>query len=156
MGTEKKVSDREIVISRKIEASAELAFEAFTDPEHLSHWWGPDGFTTTTTEFNFQPGGFWRFTMHGPDGTDYPNWVRFEEIARPEQLIYFQGGEGEEPHFQTTVTFESQNGFTLVTLRSVFPSREARDYVVKEYDAIEGGKQTLARLAEYLDEVRNG
>ena len=64
-------ADREIVISRIIDAPRELVFEAFTDVRHLSRWWGPTGFTTTTRAFEFRVGGEWVFVMHGPDGTDY-------------------------------------------------------------------------------------
>ena len=62
-------ADREIVISRVISAPRELVFEAFTELRHLSRWWGPDGFTTTTRAFEFRVGGEWDFVMHGPDGT---------------------------------------------------------------------------------------
>ena len=64
-------ADREIVISRVIDAPRELVFEAFTEVRHLSRWWGPEGFTTTTRSFEFRVGGEWDFVMHGPDGTDY-------------------------------------------------------------------------------------
>src|ERR1700752_4973164 len=64
-------ADREIVISRVISAPRELVFEAFTEVRHLSQWWGPEGFTTTTRSFEFRVGGEWDFVMHGPDGTDY-------------------------------------------------------------------------------------
>src|SRR5207245_2372910 len=64
-------ADREIVISRVISAPRELVFEAFTEVRHLSRWWGPEGFTTTTRGFEFRVGGEWDFVMHGPDGTDY-------------------------------------------------------------------------------------
>src|ERR1700730_9629904 len=68
-------ADREIVISRVINAPRELVFEAFTEVRHLSRWWGPDGFTTTTRAFEFRVGGEWEFVMHGPDGTDYQRWI---------------------------------------------------------------------------------
>jgi len=68
-------ADREIVISRVISAPRELVFEAFTEVRHLSRWWGPEGFTTTTRAFEFRAGGVWDFVMHGPDGTDYQEWI---------------------------------------------------------------------------------
>lgn len=64
-------ADREIMISRVIEAPRELVFEAFTKVRHLSQWWGPEGFTTTTRAFEFSVGGVWDFVLHGPDGTNY-------------------------------------------------------------------------------------
>ena len=64
------LSDRELMISRLIEGPRDAVFEAFTEVQHLSPWWGPDGFTTTTHTFEFSEGGVWEFTIHGPDGTD--------------------------------------------------------------------------------------
>ncbi|MDI9915555.1 SRPBCC domain-containing protein [Rhodococcus sp. IEGM 1379] len=80
-------ADREIVISRVIDAPPELVFEAFTEVRHLSQWWGPDGFTTTARAFEFRVGSEWDFVMRGPDGTDYPEWISWTEIVRPETLI---------------------------------------------------------------------
>ncbi|MGF1609822.1 MAG: SRPBCC domain-containing protein [Kiloniellales bacterium] len=146
-------SDREIVLTRLFDAPRELVFEAWSDPAQLAQWWGPDGFTTTTHTMDLRPGGVWRFVMHGPDGRDYPNKVTYIEVERPSRLVYRQGGEEdlEDIQFHVTVTFEAQGGKTKVTLRSVFPSAAARDRVVKDYDAIEGGRQHLARLAGYLE-----
>ena len=75
-------ADREIVISRVIDAPRELVFEAFTEVRHLSQWWGPDGFTTTTRSFEFREGGVWDFVMHGPDGNRLPG-VDHLDRARP-------------------------------------------------------------------------
>ncbi|MGQ0536701.1 MAG: SRPBCC domain-containing protein [Methanobacteriota archaeon] len=143
-------ADREIVVARLIEAPRERVFAAFTDARTLDRWWGPDGFRTTTHAFDLYPGGYWRYTMHGPDGRDYKNWIRYEEIRAPERIAYAHGGEREDPDFHATATFEAQGEKTLVTLRSTFPTREARAYVVREYHAIEGGRQTLGRLAAHL------
>jgi hypothetical protein len=76
---------REIVITRVISAPREVVFEAFTEVRHLSRWWGPEGFTTTTRAFEFRVGGQWDFVMHGPDGTDYQEWISWTEIAPPER-----------------------------------------------------------------------
>ena len=145
-------SAREIVISRLFDAPRERVFEAWTDPAHRDAWWGPDGFTTTTQEVAIRPGGSWRYVMHGPNGVDYPNLQTFEEIVRPERIVYAHGTgiPGEAPKFHVTVTFEDQGGKTLLTMRSLFPTAEARDFVIREVKAIEGGNQTLARLAAYL------
>jgi uncharacterized protein YndB with AHSA1/START domain len=66
---------RSIIGSRVLDAPRELVFKAFTDPQHLAAWWGPDGFSLTTHSFDFRVGGVWRFVMHGPDGRDYQNRV---------------------------------------------------------------------------------
>ncbi len=147
-------ADREMVITRLIAAPPELVFEAWTTPEHLATWWGPNGFTTTTSAFDMRPGGVWRFVMHGPDGRDYENRITFDEIVRPERIVYRHGG-GEDVKpvtFNTTVTFTPEDGKTRVTLRAVFPTAAERDRVVEEYGAVEGGKQTLARLDQYVSE----
>jgi uncharacterized protein YndB with AHSA1/START domain len=145
-------TDREIVITRLIDAPPARVFDAWTDPEQVVQWWGPRGFTTTTHKMEVKPGGVWRFVMHGPDGRDYQNKITYLEIVPPESLVYRHGGgEDLEPvSFQTTVTFVAEGNKTRVTIRSVFPTREERDRVVKEHGAIEGGDQHLARLDEHL------
>jgi uncharacterized protein YndB with AHSA1/START domain len=148
----KSSADREIVITRLIDAPPVRVFDAWTDPEQVAQWWGPRGFTTTTHRMEVKPGGVWRFVMHGPDGRDYQNKITYLEVVKPERLVYRHGGDVDlEPvSFQTTVTFVPQGDKTLVTMRAVFPTAAERDRVAKEYGAVEGGKQTLARLDEHL------
>lgn len=145
------VTDREIVISRTIHAPRELVFEAFTDVRHVSQWWGPSGFTTTTQAFEFREGGVWDFIMHGPDGTDYPNWIAWREIARPERITLVHGESADDPNaFESVLTFQARGDATNLTMRTIFPTSELRDQAVKEYHAIEGAEQTLGRLTEYV------
>ena len=144
---------RAMIGSREIDAPRDLVFSVWTDPKHLAKWWGPNGFNTTTSAFDIRPGGVWRFVMHGPDGRDYENRITFDEVVKPERLVYHHGGGGDvEPvQFRTTVTFEDLgNNRTRVTLRGVFPSAEERARVIKEYGADRGLEQTLARLADYV------
>src|SRR5258707_2973894 len=84
--TQPAPADREIVISRVISAPRELVFEAFTEVQHLSRWWGPEGFTTTTRAFEFRVGGEWDFVMHGPDATDYQEWISWVQNALPQPI----------------------------------------------------------------------
>ena len=142
-------ADREIVITRVINAPRELVFKAFTDPKHIGEWWGPDGFTNTIHEMDVRPGGVWRYIMHGPDGTDYNNKVIFLEIQKPERLVYTHGDFENPELFHVTVTFADQGGKTKLTMRSLFPTRAARDEQLK-FGAVEGGNQTLGRLEKYL------
>jgi uncharacterized protein YndB with AHSA1/START domain len=150
-------ADREIVITRVFDAPRELVWQAMTDPEQVVHWWGPRGFTTTIEEMDVRPGGVWKHVMHGPDGTNYPNRSIFTEVVQPERIVYSHGGGregGSAAEFEAMWTFDAlDNGKTKVTIRMVFPSAADRDKVVKEYGAIEGGKQTLARLAEQLAKI---
>ncbi len=145
------VGDREIVAVRIFDAPRDLVWKVWTEPEHIAEWWGPKGFTTTTYSMDVRPGGVWRFVMHGPD-RDYQNKITYIEVVKPERLVYKHGGEKEvEPvNFQVTVIFAEQGGKTRVDMRMVFPSANARDYVIKTYGAVEGMNQTLARLEEYL------
>ena len=152
-----EASDREIVTTRVIDAPRERLFRAWTDPAQLPIWWGPNGFTTTTKACEVRPGGGWVYTMHGPDGKHYPNKSVFLEVVQPERIVYSHGWDAPGAFtemFQATWTFEAQGEKTNITARSVFPSAEARDYVVKQFRADEGGQQNLARLAAYLPTMR--
>ncbi|MFA6239947.1 MAG: SRPBCC domain-containing protein [Candidatus Hydrogenedentales bacterium] len=146
-------ADREIVLSRVFDAPRELVFDAWTDPQKVTQWWGPNGFTTTIHQMDVRPGGAWKLTMHGPDGTDYPNRSVYLEVVPPERIVYKHGGArkgGPGANFTMTATFEEQGSKTKLTMRMLFASSAARDLIVQEYGAIEGGKQTLARLAGFL------
>ena len=148
-----ETTDREIVITRVFDAPRERVFNAMTDPKQVVQWWGPKGFTTTIEKMDVRPGGVWKHVMHGPDGTDYPNKSVFIEVVKPERIVYSHGGGkkgGPAAQFQATWTFEALGDQTKLTLQMVFPSAAARDQVVKQYNAIEGGNQTLDRLAEHL------
>jgi len=100
-----------------------------------------------------RPGGIWRHTMHGPDGTDYPNVCKFIEVVKPERIVYVQSaGKADDSGMpcEVTWTFEAQGSKTKLTGRMVFPSAAVLEHVAKTYGVIEGGKQTLERLAGHL------
>jgi len=143
-----------IVVTRLVDAPRELVWQAWTEPRHIAKWWGPNGFTNTIHAMEVKPGGVWRFIMHGPDGTDWPNKIVYREVVRPERLVYDHSGEGaNDPHrFHVTVTFVDRAGKTEITMASLFPSLAARDAVLK-FGALEGGGQTLDRLADYLPTI---
>jgi len=144
-------ADREITGERMLDAPRELVWMAWTDPKHVAQWWGPNGFTNTIHNMDVRPGGVWRFMMHGPDGTDYPNKVAFIEVERPSRLVYWHGDDKQPEQFHVTVTFEESGGKTKLTMRSVFRTKADRDFKVEKVGAIEGMKQTLAHLEEYLE-----
>jgi len=151
-------SEREIVLTRVVDAPRSLVWRIWTDPGEVTRWWGPTGFTTHTQEMDVRPGGRWRFVMRGPDGREYQNLITYLEVEAPARMVYRHGGEkGLEPvSFETIVTLEELGPTrTRVTLHSIFPSAKARAFVVREYNAIEGGKQTLARLAEHATTLAN-
>jgi len=144
-------ADREIVATRVVDAPREHVFEMFTDRQHVARWWGPKGFTSTIDEMDVRPGGVWRFVMHGPDGIDYKNKIVYDEIARPERLVYTHTGGAQ---FQATATFTSYGEKTVLAMRMLFGSSRERDRVVKKFGAIEGLSQTLDRLEVYVGESR--
>jgi uncharacterized protein YndB with AHSA1/START domain len=146
-------SDREIVVTRVFDAPRALVFKAWTDPKHLAHWWGPNGFSITTHAMEFKPGGSWRFVMHGPDGRDYKTEQVYVEIVEPERLVYRHVS---TPQFQTTVTFVDEGGKTRLTAQMLFESAALRDQTVKTFGAVEGLKQTLGRLAEHVTNMKGG
>lgn len=148
-GSEPNNPDREIVIERIVNAPRDLVWRAWTEADQVAKWWGPNGFTTTIHEMHVRVGGVWRFIMHGPDGTDYPNKIVYREIVQPERLVYDHGDDDGNNSFQSTVTFVAMGNRTKVTMRAVFPTAEARAAAVK-FGAVEGGQQTLARLEQHL------
>lgn len=143
-------ADREILTTRVVDAPREHVFEAWTDPKHVAQWWGPDGFTTTIQEMDVRPGGVWRSVMHGPDGVDYKNKSVFNEIAKPERLVYSHVS---GPAFRMTVTFDEQGGKTTLTMRMLFETAAERDKAVKVFGVVEGAKQTLARLEQHVTKI---
>ena len=146
---------REIIVNRTVEAPRELVWQAWTRPEHIAQWWGPNGFTNTVHEMDVRVGGVFRVTMHGW-GQDFPNLMTYIEVVEPERLVYDHGdGSADDPYgFRQTVTFTERDGKTEVTMHLVFATAEARDHAVEQFGAIEGGQQTLARLSEYVAAMR--
>lgn len=146
--TAASTADREIHTTRVFDAPRELVWKAWTDPDRLARWWGPNGFSTTTSVYEFKPGGKWLFVMHGPDGTDYRNDITFTEIVEPERIEY---DHGPSPIFHTTVLFEIEaDDKTKLSIRMLFPTAKERNWTVEKFGAIEGLNQMLGRLDEYL------
>lgn len=141
----------EIIQTRTYKAPKELLRRMWSNPEHLTHWWGPIGFTTTTHEMDFKTGGIWRFTMHGPDGRDFPNLVRYTLIS-PDRIEYSHGGENELVDFVVKVSFVEKGDETEMNFRMIFPSPEEKRRVVEEYGADNGLAMTMGRLNDYASE----
>jgi uncharacterized protein YndB with AHSA1/START domain len=123
--------DCEIVSSRIFDFPQTLVFKAWTDPNHLKKWWGPNGFTNTFEEFDLRVGGQWRFTMHGPDKGNYQNHCEFTKIDAPNLISWKRHS---KPLFQIVATFEAIDDQTQVVFRMVFDtpeeSNKLRPYVV--------------------------
>jgi uncharacterized protein YndB with AHSA1/START domain len=139
---------REITDTRVIKAPRELIWKVWTEPVHVVQWWGPNGFTNTTHSMDVRVGGEWIHTMHGADGRDYANRIRYVELIEPELLVFEHVN---EPPHTTTVTFEDLgNATTRMTFRMVFETAEDKQRVVEIYKADVGLQQTLGRLEEHL------
>ncbi|PWA09234.1 ATPase [Pueribacillus theae] len=143
------ISNREIVSTRIFNASREHIFKAFSDPDHLIHWWGPKGFTNTFHEFDMQPGRVWHYVMHGPNGVGYENKSVFVEVVEPERIVLRHLEPDHE--FLLTVTLSERDGKTELTWQMLFDSaaecNKARKFVV------EGNEQNLDRLQAQLGKM---
>jgi uncharacterized protein YndB with AHSA1/START domain len=144
--------DREIVMSRVIDAPRDLVFEAWSDPKHLPQWFGPAGFRIETREIDVRVGGVWRFDMIAPDGTRYPNRMQFRRIERPRLIEVDHGADKDEDPgmFRVAVTFDVQgDGKTVLTLRQLHPTASQREATIG-FGAVEFGYQTLDKLAAHV------
>ena len=152
-----EVTGNEIIMSRLLNAPHELVWEVFTDPKHLANWWGPFGFTITTHHKETKVGSQWRLTMHGPDGTDYPNKIVYEEVVKPERIVFRHSGDEDSQGVNhiTTITFKEEGNKTRIGFKMTFPSLENLKEVNAEYGAVEGGKQTMARLEQYVIQLQS-
>ena len=138
--------------SREIPANVEQVFAAISDPERLSRWWGPAGFTNTFKVCEFQNGGRWSFIMHGPNGNDYPNENVFAEIEPPNQVVVQHVS---EPRFLLTIRLASSAVGTLVSWSQAFESAEVAGRL--EHMVVPANEQNLERLSvEVLGEPVGG
>jgi uncharacterized protein YndB with AHSA1/START domain len=142
-------AEREIVLTRVFDAPVELVFAAYTDPKHVASWWGPRGYTIKVHEMDVRPGGIWRFLMVGPDGTEWPNRIRYLEVDRPRRLVWEHGSDDEPKQFVATVTFTARGDKTELRMRTLLPTKEALARV-KGFGAEELGYQTLDKFGEHL------
>lgn len=144
-----KQEDNILIHTRMLDAPRDLVWEVWTDPKHIKEWWGPNGFSLTTKSMHVEPGKVWSFIMHGM-GRDWDNKIEYVEVKKPSLLSYKHSGAGADYDFLVTVSFEEVEGKTLLTMKSVFKSKEIIEELNRSVNAIEGGKQTLNRLKNYL------
>ena len=147
MESKSSTHDREISISRILNAPVELVWEVWTKPEHIANWWGPNGFTTTISKMDLTAGGEWDLVMHGPDGTDYKNKSIFKEVVLHKKIVYEHVS---APKFVSTISFEAQGEQTQITWHMLFETAEQFIQVVKTFKADEGLKQNVEKLEAYL------
>ena len=151
-----KNKSNEIKITRVYDAPVKAVWDAWTDPKQVAKWWGPRGFTLTTHSKDLRPGGTWVYTMHGPDGTDWPNNTKYYEVEKYSKLVYDHGGnENQPPLFHVTVLFSENKGKTKMEMTMRLPTPEAADET-RKFIKKAGGDSTWDRLAEYLEKESSG
>lgn len=140
--------NKSLVITRTLKAPVSLVWKAWTQPEHIANWWGPDGFTNTIQEMDVRPGGLWELVMHGPDGTDYKNRSVFTDVIENELIAYDHVS---APKFHATIRFEADGDKTHITWRMEFMSVEQLEAVVQQFKADKGLEQNVEKLGRYLE-----
>ena len=147
--------DREIVLARVIDAPRSIVYAAWTDPEQIQQWFGPEGMAIETKEIDLRPGGVWRFDMVASNGVRYSNRMVFLRLEAPARIEVEHGSDQEDDpgKFRMLVTFDEQSdGKTVLTLRQMHPSRERREAGIG-FGAVEYGGQTLEKLARHVAKV---
>ncbi len=147
---------KDIRITRVYDAPVSVVWDAWTDPEQVAKWWGPRGFTLTTHSKDLRPGGIWHYTMHGPDGTDYPNKTLYHEVVEQQKLVYDHGGYDErDPLFRVTALFAETDSKTVLEMSMTLKTPEEAA-AMRKFIKDAGGNSTWDRLAEYLDDRLQG
>jgi uncharacterized protein YndB with AHSA1/START domain len=147
-------SDREIAMTRAFDAPRELVFEAWTNPQHVRHWWGPRSATIVTCEADVRPGGAWRYVTRSESGEVAPFTGVYQEVTPPERVVHTEVYDVEpfnsgDPAL-TTVTFNEEDGRTTVTATTLYPTKEVRDMVLGS-GMEDGAAESYDRLAEHLE-----
>ena len=146
----------QIITSRLLNAPRELVWKVLTSPEHIKHFWGPDGFTNTIKQMDVKPGGQWLFTMHGPDGKNWPNRIIYRTVTPPSYLAWDHDGGEDDPdghRFFGELELFAEGNKTRIELRMHEASFAQRDAVAKF--AVDGSIQNLERLAAYVASMAN-
>jgi uncharacterized protein YndB with AHSA1/START domain len=161
------IGDHELVLTRVFDAPRKLVYKVWTDPKHVSKWWGPECFTAPVCEIDLRPGGVYLYVMRSPEGMDFPVKGKFIEIVANERLVYSDDSFEQQDMWRMmlgktlpnvdfsslqsiiTVTFEDAGDKTKLTLVTRFISNEVRDAMVQMQMA-EGWSQSLDKFAAEL------
>ena len=151
-----RIQPNEIHLTRIFDAPLALVWDAWTHDAKVGHWWGPRGFSLTTHSKDFRPGGSWHYTMHGPDGKDYPNRTDYLEIEKHVRMVYDHGADNDAPPmFRVPVGFEEIDGRSAMDMTMAFSTPEVAANT-KKFIKKAGGDATWDRLAEYLAATKSG
>jgi uncharacterized protein YndB with AHSA1/START domain len=144
-------SDREIVVTRVVDAPRRIVFDAMSSPKHVPNWLtGPDGWTMPVCEIDLRPGGAWRYVYRKADGSEMTLQGSYREVTPPERLVATESWGPEWPETVNTTVLSESAGQTTITITVRYPSKEARDAAL-ETGMKEGMNQGFARLDVLLD-----
>ncbi len=146
------LSEREIVVTRDLDAPAAKVFAAYTDPKQVPRWWGPKGGSLRVVAMDVRPGGSWRFHQRGPDGKEHTFHGKYVEVRPVTRLVYTFRTEGQPHEVTTTIELREAGPKTHLTLTILAGSKEQRDLMMK-YGAAAGARMALESLASYLGTV---
>ncbi|MGY4691180.1 SRPBCC family protein [Salibacterium sp. K-3] len=154
------IGDREFTLERIFDAPRELVFKAFTDPEHVSRWWAPGGFTMPVCKMDLRPGGIWHYCFESLEGERHWSRSIYQEIVKPERIVYTDTFADEEanpiegmPENRVTVTFIEHEGKTKLTINVEFPSAQNLKAAI-DMGMMEGMKETINNLETHLKEAQ--
>jgi len=142
--------NRELIVEKLLDAPIDLVWEVWTNPDHIKHWWGPEGFTNTISKMDVHPEGEWQLVIHGPDGKDYKNRSVFKEIIKHKRIV-FDHVSG--PKYTAVITFTPEGNKTRLHWKMIFQTAEQFEQVVKVFKADEGLKENVKKLERYLKEA---
>src|SRR6266542_263964 len=143
-------SDREVVITRVVDAPRRLVFDAFTKPEHVPNWMlGPEGWTRPVGEIDLREGGTWHFVWRRSNGTEMGMRGVYKEIVPPERVVTTESWGADWPETLNTLSLSEKDGKTTITQTILYPSKDARDAALKT-GMKDGASQSYDRLETYL------
>ncbi|MFX3626114.1 MAG: SRPBCC domain-containing protein [bacterium] len=146
-----RLNDTTLSVERIIDAPIEMVWRAWTEPDLIKEWWGPDGYSTTILKMEVRTEGVWELIMHGPDGTDFSNYTVFKEIVKHEKIVYRHES---EPKFTTTALFKAIGSKTEMVWTMVFDTKEDLEGAIKNYGASEGLAQNIIKLENFLKQLK--
>ena len=150
--TVEKKSEREVVVTRTLDAPARLVFEAWSRPELFRKWWVPRsmGMTLRSCEMDVRTGGKYRLVFGDDPANSMAFFGSYIEVV-PDKRIVWTNEESGDPGSVTTVTFEERDGRTLLVMSELYPTKEALD--AAGTGAQEAMHETFGQLDELLAEL---
>lgn len=142
-------TDREVLITRVVDAPRRLVWEAYVNPKHVPQWLRPRGWTMPVCEIDLRPGGEWHYVWRRPNGTEMGMRGGYNEVAPPERLVFTECWGAEWPETLNTLVLYEEDGRTTISQTIRYPSKEARDAAMQT--GMSGGaNESFEQLDEYL------